>query len=229
MNKKEIKISRSKIELFIECPRCFWLEVKHNIKRPEKFPSSHLGSKYDSLLKKLFDRYRKEKRKPEELEHLDFELYPDLSKLNNWRRNIMYYNSSHNIIYYGKIDDLLISKKFELIPLDFKTTLSREINIYESYKRELEIYGYFLKKQGEILLDIGVLYFIRIDINEKFDKIEERKILIIENLNYDKYDEILENLKETYFSLKEPAPNPQCEFCQRDFEIIKVYKNNVSN
>lgn len=31
-----IKISQWKIELFIKCPRCFWLEVKYNIKKPEK-------------------------------------------------------------------------------------------------------------------------------------------------------------------------------------------------
>ncbi len=222
--KTEIKISRSKIDLFIECPRCFWLEVKHNIKRPEKFSSAHIGSKYDPLLKRIFDEHRKINKKPPELEDLDFELYPDLNKLNIWRKGVEYYHPKHNITYYGKIDDLLITKEKDLVPLDFKTTLSKDFNVYDSYKRELEIYGYFLRKQGEKVLDIGVLYFVRIDINEKFEKIEERKILTIENLNYEIYDEILENLKETYFSEKEPLPNPNCEFCKRDFEIIKLFK-----
>ena len=55
---KNNKISRSQIELFIDCPRCFWLDVKLKIKRPEKFGSGYIGSKYDPLLKNYFDKHR---------------------------------------------------------------------------------------------------------------------------------------------------------------------------
>jgi len=223
MKNNKIKISRSKIELFIECSRCFWLEAKHSIKRPEKFVSTHIGAKYDPILKEIFDHHRENNSKPKELEDLDFELYPDIDKLTNWRnKGIQYFNSEHDIIYYGKIDDLLVSKEGYLVPLDFKTTLSKSFNVYDSYRRELEIYGYFLKKSGYLVLNQGVLYFIKIDIDNNFEKIEERKIFIIDDLNYEIYDEILENLRSIYFSDKEPEPNPQCEFCRRDFEIINL-------
>lgn len=159
-NKEEIKISRSKIELFMECPRCFWLEEKHNIKRPEKFTSAHIGNKYDSILKKYFDYHRENNLTPKDLEDLDFKLYPDIEKLKIWRnKGIKYFHPEHKIIYYGKIDDLLISKEGCLVPFDFKTTLSKEFKI-DGYRQQLEIYGYLLKKNGEAVLNQGVLYFI---------------------------------------------------------------------
>ncbi|MCA9330587.1 hypothetical protein KC957_00940, partial [Candidatus Saccharibacteria bacterium] len=32
------KVSRSKIELFMQCPRCFWLDARLKIKRPSGPP-----------------------------------------------------------------------------------------------------------------------------------------------------------------------------------------------
>lgn len=52
-----IKISRSKIDLFLECPRCFYLDIQKKIKRPPGFPFN-LNNAVDSLLKKEFDRHR---------------------------------------------------------------------------------------------------------------------------------------------------------------------------
>ena len=50
---KEYKISRSKIDLFLECPRCFYLDVKGLVKRPSG-PGFSLNSAVDELLKKEF-------------------------------------------------------------------------------------------------------------------------------------------------------------------------------
>ncbi len=52
-----IKVSRSKIDLFLECPRCFYLDVVKKIKRPPGFPFN-LNNAVDMLLKKEFDRDR---------------------------------------------------------------------------------------------------------------------------------------------------------------------------
>lgn len=50
-------ISRSKIELFIECPRCFYLDRKLGLARPS-MPGWTLNSAVDQLLKSEFDIYR---------------------------------------------------------------------------------------------------------------------------------------------------------------------------
>jgi len=221
MNKNN-RISRSQIELFIDCPRCFWLEIKHNIKRPENFSGGYIGSKYDPLLKNYFDKHRENNKTPEEIEKHNLKLFSNIEILKTWRgKGIEYFNEKHNIVYYGKIDDLLTKDEY-LIPFDFKTTISKNFQIYEDYKRQLEIYGYLLKKNNYPVLETGIFYVVKVNINENFEKIEEREIVRIENLNYEIYDEILEKLIETYKSKKEPKPSPNCKFCQRDEQIKRL-------
>src|SRR3972149_9116350 len=50
-------VSRSKIVLFIECPRCFYLDRRLGVGRPPGFPFT-LNSAVDKLLKKEFDIHR---------------------------------------------------------------------------------------------------------------------------------------------------------------------------
>jgi hypothetical protein len=52
-------LSRSKVELFMDCPRCFYLDRRLGIARPAGFPFN-LNSAVDALLKREFDRYRAE-------------------------------------------------------------------------------------------------------------------------------------------------------------------------
>ncbi len=223
---KNNKISRSQIELFIDCPRCFWLDVKFKIKRPE-FKGGYIGSKYDPILKNYFDKHRKNNKTPKEIEKHQLNLFSDFETLKTWRgKGIEYFHQKHNVIYYGKIDDLLTKDEY-LIPFDFKTTTSKNFQIYEDYKRQLEIYGYLLTKNNHSVLDMGVFYVVKIDINENFEKIEEREIVKIENLNYETYDEVLENLIEIYNSEKEPEASPNCDFCKRDIEIISLNKKLI--
>src|SRR5579859_2746456 len=55
--KESFKISRSKIDLFMQCPRCFWLDARLKIKRPDG-PPFLINKAIDELLKKEFDSYR---------------------------------------------------------------------------------------------------------------------------------------------------------------------------
>ena len=50
-------LSRSKVELFLECARCFYLDRRLGITRPSGPPYT-LNSAVDTLLKKEFDAYR---------------------------------------------------------------------------------------------------------------------------------------------------------------------------
>ena len=52
-----LKISRSGLKLFLDCPRCFWLDVHHKVKRPPGYPFT-LSIAVDYLVKKEFDTYR---------------------------------------------------------------------------------------------------------------------------------------------------------------------------
>ena len=50
-------LSRTKVELFIDCPRCFYLDRRLGVGRPAGFPFN-LNSAVDALLKREFDDYR---------------------------------------------------------------------------------------------------------------------------------------------------------------------------
>jgi hypothetical protein len=53
-SEEPFKISRSKLDLYMRCPRCFYLDRRLGIGRPPGYPFS-LNSAVDALLKKEFD------------------------------------------------------------------------------------------------------------------------------------------------------------------------------
>jgi len=59
-----IKISRSGVEQYLKCPRCFVLAYKHKV-RPPSIPFT-LNSAVDNLCKNEFDYYR-ERQEPHPL------------------------------------------------------------------------------------------------------------------------------------------------------------------
>ena len=75
LSNEPFSLSRSKIDLFIECPRCFYLDVKLGISRPPGFPFS-LNQAVDTLLKKEFDIHRAKKEKYPLLERYGIKLRP---------------------------------------------------------------------------------------------------------------------------------------------------------
>jgi len=83
------KLSPSSINLMLDCPRCFWLQIVKKIKRPETpFPS--LPSGMDKILKEHFDRFMEKNQLPPEIKEYvkDCKLFNDKEKLKVWRNNL---------------------------------------------------------------------------------------------------------------------------------------------
>ena len=81
-----IKLSRSTVENFINCPRCCVLEKKYQIK-PQSIPFT-LNIAVDNLCKNEFDYYR-EREEPHPLfnkNNIDAIPFKH-SEINNWRNN----------------------------------------------------------------------------------------------------------------------------------------------
>ena len=78
---KPFKLSRSKIELFIECQRCFYIDRRLGVGRPPGFPFN-LNSSVDALLKNEFDTYRVKGLKHPLIEK--YELMPNLLLIKTW-------------------------------------------------------------------------------------------------------------------------------------------------
>src|SRR3954468_11513451 len=81
------KVSRSKIELFKQCPRCFWLDARLKIKRPNG-PPFNINKAIDELFKKEFDSYRaKAKPHPIMVSNQVAAIPFAHADLNTWRAN----------------------------------------------------------------------------------------------------------------------------------------------
>lgn len=147
-----IKLSRSSLKLFQECPRCFWLDLHHKVKRPPSFPYT-LSSAVDFLVKQEFDKYRKAGTLPPVLaRHLagDAKLYNG-PELPIWRENfkgIQYFDESLNAMLYGAVDDVLQLADGSLAVIDYKSSGSREVKIYDEYQKQMDIYTYLLDQNG---------------------------------------------------------------------------------
>lgn len=149
---KSLKISRSGLKLFLDCPRCFWLDLHHKIKRPPGYPYT-LSAAVDYLVKKEFDGYRQKGALPPVLKKVgikDAKLYSG-DNLVEWRNNfkgIAYYDEILNATLYGAIDDAIEFSDGSLAVVDYKSSGSKEITIYDDYRKQMDIYNYILKQMG---------------------------------------------------------------------------------
>ena len=186
--KEVFKVSRSKIELFVQCPRCFWLDVRLKIKRPSG-PPFQINKAVDELLKKEFDVFRLEGKPHPWMVENQIKAVPmqhdDLAK---WRHNFTGVFALHeptNLHIFGAIDDVWVDKEGQLIVVDYKArakaaegSLDAEWQI--SYKRQLEVYQWLLRQNGFDVSDTG--YFVytngRLDLDGFFDKVEFRTKII---------------------------------------------------
>ena len=164
---KPFKLSRSKIELFIECQRCFYIDRRLGVGRPPGFPFN-LNSSVDALLKNEFDTYRVKGLKHPLIEKYGVDARPAPHKdLDKWRQNftgIQYLHEPTNLLVFGAIDDLWINSRDEYIVVDYKATSKNEkiTNINQgwqiTYKRQIEIYQWLLRNSGYSVSNAG--YFV---------------------------------------------------------------------
>jgi CRISPR/Cas system-associated exonuclease Cas4 (RecB family) len=182
------KVSRSKIELFTQCPRCFWLDVRLKITRPNS-PPFRINSAIDELLKKEFDGYRvKGEPHPMMVDYKIDAIPMQHDDLDKWRHNFTGVTTLHeptNLHVFGAIDDIWVSNTGEAIVVDYKATakdaeVSIDADWQMSYKRQLEVYQWLLRQNGLTVSDTG--YFVytngRLDLDGFHDKVEFRTKII---------------------------------------------------
>ncbi len=151
------KVSRSKIDLFMECQRCAYLDMRLGVKRPS-MPSFTLNNAVDELLKREFDIHRVQGTKHPLVEKYGLDAVPfNDPRMEEWRdalrRGIAYLHEPTNILVRGGIDDVWVTPTGELIIVDYKATSkkigpSTEDDLYDSYKRQLEIYQWLFRRNG---------------------------------------------------------------------------------
>lgn len=165
-NKTRIKISPSGISYLLECPRCLWLHVNEDLKRPRGiYPS--LPDGMDNIFKKYFDEYRRSGTLPPEIEgRLEGKLFDDIKILHGWRESnfgrggIRAEFPEFGMIVAGAIDDLLVAPDGKFILFDFKTRgYPTKEDTHEHYRHQLDLYALLFEKNGYGVADHGYLLF----------------------------------------------------------------------
>ncbi|MCX6745325.1 MAG: PD-(D/E)XK nuclease family protein [Candidatus Parcubacteria bacterium] len=221
--KDAYKISRSKIDLYLNCPRCFYLDRRLGVARPEGFPFN-LNSAVDYLFKKEFDIHRAKGVAHPLMKAYKIAAIPfSHEMMDKWRENfhgVQYLHQPTNFLVFGAVDDVWINKKKELIVVDYKSTsINKEITLEDAwkigYKRQMEIYHWLLRHNGFKVADTG--YFVYANGRKDcaaFDARLEFDITVLAYKGNDKWvEKTLKDVKACLVSSKIPKANPNCAYC----------------
>lgn len=218
------KLSRSKIDLFLECPRCFYIDNKLGVKRVPGFPFS-INSAVDYLLKQEFDAHRvKNEQHPLQKEYRIDARPASHDELDEWRRNfggVRYLHESTGLLVTGAIDDLWINKKGEYMIVDYKATAKDEAvkaldkEWQDGYKRQMEVYQWLVRQNGLKVSNTGYFVYCTGKMDRKaFDKKIDFDINLIEHKGDDSWVEpTLFKIKECLERTTIPKTGKDCDWC----------------
>lgn len=213
-----IKLSRSKIELLFDCPRCFWFYAGKGIARPFGAPYT-INNAVDFLLKKEFDEHREKGTAHYLIEREGIDAIPFMHEdIDKWRTNftgIQYHHKETDFLVFGAVDDIWVDSKGNLMVVDYKASGAKEGELYESYKRQMEIYQWLLRQNGFKVLDRGYFVYCRVNKDSGFGK--GKLSFDIKVQTYDGKDSWIEDkIREAKKILdgKLPPPSEECIYCK---------------
>lgn len=220
-------LSRSKIDLFFECPRCFYLDRRLGLDRPS-MPGWPLNSAVDHLLKKEFDLYRFNQEPHPIMVQFNVDAIPFQHKdLPIWRDDVHKYvgasviDDQTGFKIQGIVDDIWVTSAGELLIVDYKSTsTSTAINLedeYKSgYKRQMEIYQWIFRKMDFSVSSKGYFVFANgLKNKEKFDSKLEFDLSLIPYSGDDSWvSPLLMNIKQVLDNDCLPDPGSNCEYCE---------------
>lgn len=224
-SKEPFRISRSKIDLFIKCPRCFYLDRKLGIAQPPGYLFS-LNTAVDKLLKKEFDIYRAAGTPHPLMKAYKINAVPfSHAKMDEWRdslhKGITYRFPKTNLLITGGVDDVWTTPKGELIIVDYKATSKEEevtldADWQDSYKRQMEIYQWLFRRNGFKVSSTG--YFVYCNGVTDKDMLDSKLEFDIKLIPYKGSDSWVEGtirkMHKCLRSDKMPSSGGECDYCR---------------
>lgn len=166
------KLSRSRLELFLECPRCFWLLMKRGISRPPPAPYT-INSAIDAMLKRQFDLHRHAGTPHPLMQQYRIDAVPFAdARIEDWRNNFKGVQCRHpasGFLVYGAVDDIWVDPLGQLMVVDYKATGANEHKVYDQYKRQMEVYQWLLQRNGLKVSTTGYFLFAKVNKEAGFE------------------------------------------------------------
>ncbi len=230
---KPYRLSRTKIDLSLNCPRCFYLDRRLGVSRPPGFPFN-LNSAVDQLLKHEFDHYRDAAEPHPLMVKNGVDAVPfQHANLDTWRANftgVSCVNPETNFELFGAVDDLWIDNQTEeVIVVDYKaTSKNSEVTLNAdwqiTYKRQMEFYQWLLRQNGLNVSDTG--YFVYCSGIRNRDRFDARLDFSIKLIPYTGSDAWVGGAIRGAFSILNsseiPQPSIECEFCDYVSDVVSA-------
>lgn len=218
------KFSRSKVELFVECPKCFYMDRVKGVSRPAGFPFS-LNNAVDALFKKEFDQYRL-KQKPHPLvvaNGLDLVPFQE-ARMDDWRNNFKGIQANYKgYQFYGAVDDIWVDKDGVLYIVDYKATAKEEAvrelstaSYHDTYRRQMEFYQWLLAQNGFKVSNTGYFVYTTGDntLPDFNDELKFRTHLIPYTGSHDWVEKTLDEMLACASASNFPESNAACPHCK---------------
>ena len=229
---RPFKLSRTKIDLFFECRRCFFLDQKFGIKRPHGTPLV-LSNRIVDDFKKELNVCRVEKKIHSKVKELNKNLIPiSHNKFEEWKssfKGASFLDDSTNLLIFGIIDDIWWDRSTNknhsvIIKSNSKKNQMGYENIWPGYWRQLSLYSYLLSKNLLQMSSTGILVFINTPTS--IDQMENRKnfnLNIFEKiLDFDWIEPTIKEISKTLNKEIPPESSKKCKYCNYYYNIKKL-------
>jgi hypothetical protein len=218
------RVSRTKLDLFLRCPRCFYLDRRLGIAQPPGYPFS-LNAAVDALLKREFDAHRAAGTRHPLMEEHGIDAVPFAhERMDEWRdslrRGVQHVHEPTNLCITGGVDDIWVNPKGELHVVDYKATskndeVSLDADWQVGYKRQMELYQWLLRRNGFTVSPTG--YFVYCNGDASRDAFDQKLHFDVTILPYEGDDSWVEpTLHAAHACLNAdalPAADSACDFC----------------
>ena len=227
-NLSPFKISRTKIDLFFDCKRCFYIDQKFGIKRPHGAAlviNNHIVNKFKKNLEVL-------RSTGTIIPETSLISQPGLTalnheKINQWINPFKGIQSLHkktNMIINGNIDDVWTDNE-RCYPVILKS-ISRnnkdiEDSIWPGYTRQLSLYGYLLQNNNLEIGNFGIIAVINTEEDLDHSSLNFKFYLFKKNLELNWIETTLSEIKILLENDNYPDFSNNCKFCN--------YINNINN
>lgn len=212
---KVIKISPSSLNLYRDCPRCFWLQLNEGVRRPEP-PSSTVPMGVDLTLKVYFDEWRKTTGVPPLLSgKLPGRLLKDEALIAKFRsRSFEWYDKEVGAYFTGILDDALELEEKYIVPLDNKTRGFPPKEPHAAHVVQMSAYTLILRENGFTTKNLAYLIYWFLNHKSFEMKAPLDFNVAIEEVRTDP-DRVLSLFREAATSLRGelPPPSAECAFC----------------
>lgn len=223
-SKVPYKLSRTRLALFLACPRCFYLDRRLGVDRPPGFPFS-LNSAVDLLLKKEFDVHRRSGTTHPMMKAYGIDAVPfQNGQLDHWRDalrgGISYLHEPTHLILAGGIDDLWVNPASQLHIVDYKATakegeVTLDADWQAGYKQQVEIYQWLFRRNGYPVSNTAYFVYCNGRSDRKaFDGKLEFDVKVIPYEGNDGWVEpAVYEAHQCLMSPNLPASGPDCDYC----------------